>query len=99
MAKHTDFRCDLCGESCADTKVNGVTVPLLIYTVVGVAPNAEADTIDTQRAPMPDEIRAIATQAVPRREYCVNCYAKTHGLAMTVPPVAVVAPSVPPETP
>ena len=83
MARTNDFICDACGEFCTTVMIAGKLVPLVVYIVAGV-PDDYPGQVDLN-APgvrVPEIIRALMRQPVPRKEFCVPCFAKTLGLEL-----------------
>ena len=83
MAHVYDFLCDTCGESCgAGCMIDGVTIPLVAYMVVGVPSSYKGPPFDLN-APgvkVPQLVRDIMAPPVARREWCIKCFAAALGL-------------------
>jgi len=84
MSHVNDFVCDECGTWCSVAEVDGSPVPLVLYIVAGVPPEYAGPAVDLN-APgikVPIFVRDLMRQPIPRREYCVGCFAKAFGLAL-----------------
>jgi len=95
MAHVNDFICDYCGEWCSTVVVDGKLVPLVVYVVTGVPPDYGGAPVglNDPGVKVPTFIRDLMAQPVPRREFCVRCFAKAFNLEL----VEVVQP--PPKGP
>lgn len=76
----TIFSCD---GGCGCQNIAGESTPLVVYIVVGQVPNSGAPVdLNAPGVKVPAIVRELMAQPVPRREYCVRCFAKAFGLEL-----------------
>jgi len=88
MAHINDFACDDCGTTCSQATVDGKSVPLVVYVVVGVPPAYQGPPVglNDPGVKVPELIRELMRQPTPRREWGVECFAKEFGLTLVEAP-------------
>jgi len=94
MAHINDFACDDCGQICSQATVDGKSVPLVIYMVVGVPPTYKGPAVglNDPGVKVPAILRELMAQPTPRREWCAACFAKHFGLPLVEAPQEPDAP-------